>query len=274
MRIIILVVAGVAAILAAFLVHNIASQSQMPSEMQAVQQTIEVEIREQEVLIASGDLRTGMLITPDELEWANWPESRINPAYFTKELYPNAIEDLTGSVVRVATYSSEPILPQKIVQKGDQGFMAAVLGPGLRAAAVEISPESASAGFILPDDRVDVILTKDSQAGFGDSFSTNVVSNTILENVRVLAIDQNMGDVDGIPTLAGSTATLELKPEQAELMALATRSGTVSLTLRSVADAEFNDGQAMTRTGYSAGNSDVGNTIIVYRSGKAEGRGS
>lgn len=274
MRLIILAVAGVAAILAAFLVRNMASQPAATTSAAPVERIVEVEVSQQKVLVASGDLRMGMLITPDELQWADWPEASINPAYFTQDMMPTAIEDLTGSVVRIATYANEPILPQKIVQKGDTGFMAALLKPGLRAFAVEISPESASAGFILPDDRVDVIVAQDIEFNVGDDVETTTITDTILENVRILAIDQTFGDIDGIPTLTGSTATMELNQQQAEQMALAARTGTVSLTLRSVADAQFNDGQAISRSGLLDGDHNLGNRVMVYRSGKAEAGGS
>ena len=99
MRLIILAVAGVAAILAAFLVRNMASQPVAITSAAPVERIVEVEVSQQKVLVASGDLRMGMLITPDELQWADWPEASINPAYFTQDIRPTAIEDLTGSVV-------------------------------------------------------------------------------------------------------------------------------------------------------------------------------
>ena len=212
MRIIILVVAAAAAVLAAFLVRNLANQPPVVEQAAPVERIVEVEVSQQKVLIARTDLRVGTLLTPDEFEWANWPEATINPAYYTQEIAPDAMETLTGSVVRTAIYADEPIMPQKIVQKGETGFMAALLRPGMRAVTIEISPESASAGFILPDDRVDVILTQEIEVPFGEETITKTITNTILENARVLAIDQTFGDVDGIPTLTGSTATMELTP--------------------------------------------------------------
>lgn len=274
MRLIILAVAAVAAILAAVLVRNIARQPAVERTAEPVERIVEVEVSQQKVLVASGDLRVGMLLTPEELRWTDWPEASLNPSYFTQEMMPDAMEKVTGSIVRTATYANEPILPQKIVQKGDTGFMAALLSPGSRAAAVEISPESASAGFILPDDRVDVILTRDLENTLGESIETLTVTDTILENVRVLAIDQTFGDVDGIPTLTGSTATLELTQPQAEMMALATRTGTISLTLRSVADAEFNDGEALSRSELLNSDNLIEDRVIIYRNGKVEAGGS
>ena len=277
MRLIILAVALVAAGLAAFLVRNIASQQPTVVEgpTETVERIVEVEVSQQQVLVARGDLRVGTLLTPDDFKWANWPEATINPAYFTQDFAPDAMETLTGSVVRTAMYVDEPIMPQKIVQKGETGFMAALLAPGKRAVTVEISPESASAGFILPDDRVDIILTEQvEQVGVDEDAPPIMVTTTILENGRVLAIDQTFGDVDGIPTLTGSTATMELNQGQAELLARAARVGELSLTLRSVADAGFNEGEALAdvdsldrvRTGSSK--------VMIYRSNKVEAGGS
>lgn len=274
MRIIILVVAAAAAVLAAFLVRNLANQPPVVEQAAPVERIVEVEVSQQKVLIARTDLRVGTLLTPDEFEWANWPEATINPAYYTQEIAPDAMETLTGSVVRTAIYADEPIMPQKIVQKGETGFMAALLRPGMRAVTIEISPESASAGFILPDDRVDVILTQEIEVPFGEETITKTITNTILENARVLAIDQTFGDVDGIPTLTGSTATMELTPQQAELVAQSARTGLISLTLRSAADAGFNDGEALAVIDMLSDVDTGGDHVKIYRSGRAAAGGS
>lgn len=276
MRLIILAVALVAAVLAAFLVRNLATQQPavVNGPTQTVEKIVEVEVSQQKVLVAKTDLRVGTLLTPDEFKWANWPESTINPAYFTQEVAPDAMEILTGSVVRSALYADEPIMPQKIVQKGETGFMAALLGPGKRAMTVEISPESASAGFILPDDRVDIILTQLIEFAGDQDLPPQLVTNTIMENARVIAIDQTFGDVDGIPTLTGSTATMELTQEQSELLANSARSGTLSLTLRSAADAGYNEGEAHANTLLLQDLEAGGRKVMIYRSNKVEAGGS
>ena len=274
MRLIILAVAAVAAILAALLVRNLANQPETVSApAETVEKIVEVEVAEQKVLVAKTDLRVGTLLTPDELKWANWPESTINPAYFVEEIAPDAMEILTGSVVRSAMYADEPVMPQKIVQKGETGFMAALLSPGKRAMTIEISPESASAGFILPDDRVDIILTQLVEF-VGEDLPPQLITKTIMENARVIAIDQTFGDVDGIPTLTGSTATMEVKQVQAELLANAARSGTLSLTLRSAADAGFNEGEALANDLALSDIESGGRSVMIYRSTNAEAGGS
>ncbi|MEL8055285.1 MAG: Flp pilus assembly protein CpaB [Pseudomonadota bacterium] len=275
MRLIILAVAGLAAVAAAFLVRGMASQ---PSEPVAVAETKtiiqEVEVSQIKVLVAAGDLPVGTLLSPSDFRWADWPERTVNPNYFTEEMSPDAMETLAGSVVRTSLFLDEPILPQKIVQKGETGFMAALLKPGKRAVSVEISPESASAGFILPDDRVDVILTYEIEVLQGQEMIEQTIVVTAMENVRVLAIDQVFGEIDGVPALTGSTATLELTPEEAELMSLSARRSTISLTLRSHADAGENNGETTARLDLiSDDQGGQGNQVMIFRNGSVSSGG-
>ncbi len=270
MRLIILAVAGIAAVMAALLVRNLASAPAPVQAPESVERIVEVEVSQMKVLVSVADVRVGTLMNPDDFAWADWPEKAVNPGYFTQETTPDAIETLSGSVVRVGLYADEPILPQKLVQKGETGFMAALLRPGMRAVTIEISPESASAGFILPDDRVDVILTQEVEFQ-GDE---RAITTTILENARILAIDQTFGDIDGIPTLTGSIATMDLNQDQAEMMALAARTGTISLTLRSHADADFNQGEALAKLDMLEDVDTGGNRVMIYRNGKIAVGGS
>ncbi|MEM1086922.1 MAG: Flp pilus assembly protein CpaB [Pseudomonadota bacterium] len=268
MRLIILAVAGAAAVVAAFLVRGMVNQPAQP--VAAAPQTIvkEVEVSQTKVLIAAADLPVGTLVSPSDFRWADWPERTVNPNYFTEEDNPDAMETLAGSVVRTSLFADEPILPQKLVQKGETGFMAALLRPGKRAVSVEISPESASAGFILPDDRVDVILTYEVEVLQGRDTVEQTIVVTAMENVRVLAIDQMFGEVDGVPALTGSTATLELTPEEAELMSLSARKATISLTLRSHADAGDNNGETKARLDLiDDDQGSQGGQVMIFRNG-------
>ncbi|MEM9054541.1 MAG: Flp pilus assembly protein CpaB [Pseudomonadota bacterium] len=276
MRLIIIVVALGAGLLAGYLAYGMAQKQPdvVQGPAQTVERIVEVEVSQKKVLVAKTDLRVGTLLTPDEFKWANWPESTLNPAYYTQDIAPDAMEILTGSVVRSAMYADEPIMPQKIVQKGETGFMAALLSEGKRAVTVEISPESASAGFILPDDRVDIILTEQIQDITDEDAPPLTVTNTILENARVLAIDQTFGDVDGIPTLTGSTATMELTQPQAELLARSARVGSLSLTLRSAADADFNEGEAHANIEMLEQVETGSGIVRIYRSSKTDAGGS
>ena len=139
-------------------------------------------------------------------------------------------------IARAPFIAGEPIREQKLVKADGSGFMAAILPAGMRAVSTEISPETGAGGFILPNDRVDVLLSKrernPEQPNAGDVISSEI----ILSNIRVLAIDQAPKEKDGQTTVVGKTVTLELKPEQAETLARARQSGTLSLALRSIAD--------------------------------------
>ena len=146
------------------------------------------------------------------------------------------MNSVVGSIVRYPFVAGEPIREQKLVKANGSGFMAAILPTGMRAVSTEISPETGAGGFILPNDRVDVILSrreKNPDQNNGEA----AVSETILTNIRVLAIDQTPREKEGQNTVLGKTATLELKPEQAEALARARQTGTLSLALRSLADA-------------------------------------
>ncbi len=232
MRLIILAIAAGAAIAAALLVRNLSANS---ANDEPIIVEKEVEVASAKVLVTNRDLVVGELLTPEDLEWADWPSGYMNLEFFTEELQPTAIEDVSGSVVRTPFYENEPILPQKIVQKGDTGYMAALLKPGMRAMSVQISAESASGGFILPNDKVDVILTFTQEDPVTEEAVQAIL--TILENVRVLAIDQAFRTTDTGESVVGRVATLELSPDDAELITLAGRKGNLTLALRSLGDA-------------------------------------
>lgn len=270
MRLIILIGAAIAAIAAAFLVRGMSQPrtvTQTITDQQTVVQTKEVS--ETHVLVAKHDLLVGELLSPDDFEWAPWPEKNVVDGYKTEEENADAITELAGSVVRIPIYAEEPILPQKLVMKGETGFMAALLTPGMRAISVEISTESASGGFILPDDRVDVILTYDVQVATSEAVVDRPVTETILQNVRVLAIDQvfSQGESESASQI-GNTATLEVNPEEAELIAHAQRLGTISLSLRPWSDAR-DTGSRGARTELLQGGNSPGNGVTIYRNGRA-----
>lgn len=270
MRLIILIGAAAAAVAAAFLVRGM-SQPRTVTQTVTEQQTVEtrVEVSETHVLVARHDLLVGELLSPDDFEWAPWPEKNVVTGYQTEEDNADAINELSGTVVRIPIYAEEPILPQKLVMKGETGFMAALLTPGMRAISVEISAESASGGFILPDDRVDVILTYEARVAAADAIIDRPVTETILQNARVLAIDQvfAQGESESASQI-GNTATLEVSPPEAELIAHAQRLGTISLSLRPWADAR-DTGSRGARTDLLSGGGSPGNGITIYRNGQA-----
>lgn len=146
---------------------------------------------------------------------------------------------LTGMVVRETIGQGEPITERKIVRGGDSGYMAVVLQPGMRAMAIPVSVETAAGGFILPGDRVDVIMSRQQQgAAVGPEFS----AGTVLRNIRVLAIDQTVQPAPEAQSQVGATATLEVGAREAEVLALARVQGQLALTLRSYADMDEGSG--------------------------------
>ncbi len=283
MRLIILLVAAVAAIAAAVVVRSVVATSSAarPAAPTAPATVTEiVETPQTPVLVMVRDVKVGELLRPDDFEWKDWPDTTLNPNYYTQDISPTAIEDLTGSVVRTAMVEQEPLLPQKIVRKGETGYMAALLTPGLRAVSVEISTDKASGGFILPGDRVDVMVTYQIEMTDPVTGAVDTRPNTtiILENVRILAIDQQFRSEEGGQYAIGSTATVELKPEMARLLVMAERIGEVSLALRSLQDAADSGESAWGRTDFLLDYSpydegeDLGadgkKGVTVYRNGQ------
>lgn len=189
-----------------------------------------------EVLVATRALPVGTIIEPDSFRYQPWPKDLIEKAYFIKGESDAAA--LTGTVVRAAVTAGQPITQGSLVKPGDRGFLAAALGPGMRAVTVSVSTQSGVAGFVFPGDRIDLVLTQDV-AGGGDGPPLKA-SETIIRNLRVLATDQrtdNQVGEDGKTVVAAfSTVTLEATPKIAEKIAVAQTIGQLSLSLRSIAD--------------------------------------
>lgn len=197
-----------------------------------------------EVLVASSDLAQGQVLTKENIRWQSWPESAVNPAYITRSARSDAVDSLSGSIVRSRVIAGEPLREEKLAPL-NAGFLSAFLPAGKRAMAIRISAESTAGGFILPNDRVDVLHTIADQ-GQGEGPKQHV-SRTILRNISVLAIDQTIDErakdekgknEKSAPkaVVVGKTATLELNLPQAEVLAAAEATGTLSLVLRSAAD--------------------------------------
>jgi pilus assembly protein CpaB len=228
-RILVLGVALAAGGAAAFLVGS--DEEKKPEAPPPV-----VQFETTDVLIAKSDIAMGTAIASQDLEWQAWPAATTGESYITKKDKPNSIEEMAGAITRAPFTAGEPIREAKLIRaNGAAGYMAAILPSGMRAVSTEISPETGAGGFILPNDRVDVILSRRTK---DDGRSSNSpVSETILTNVRVLAIDQTVEEKNGQRVVVGKTATLELTQRQAELLALSRQLGTLTLALRSLADA-------------------------------------
>ena len=190
-----------------------------------------------DVLVAKSDIPLGMSVSAQEMQWQLWPVQAASPVFIRKTEKPNAIEEFAGSIARAPFVAGEPLRENKLIKSNGSGYMAAVLDKGMRAISTEISPETGAGGFILPNDRVDVILSRRDREAEKSSGTESHTSETILINIRILAIDQTLGEKDGQKVVIGKTATLELTPRQAETLALSRQLGTLSLSLRSLADA-------------------------------------
>ncbi|HSO42062.1 MAG TPA: Flp pilus assembly protein CpaB [Rhodospirillales bacterium] len=191
-----------------------------------------------DVLIAKADMATGSFIRPDDLEWRAWPKVGVVDDYLV--LGEATEEELAGAVARTRLFAGEPITRSRVVHKGDQGFLAAVLDPSHRAVSIPVDAVSGIAGFIFPGDMVDVLLTfnRTVQNEGSDDSSTRYFSETLLNRVRVLAIDQTVDSGEKGAAQVVSTATLEVTPKQAEKIAIAMQIGSLSLSLHSLALAQ------------------------------------
>jgi pilus assembly protein CpaB len=191
-----------------------------------------------DILIAKSDLGRGQLIGEGDVGWQIWPAAAANSSFIRKSERPDAMKQFVGAVVRVPVASGEPIRDPSVVFQKGSGFLAAILPKGMRAVAMEVSAENGAGGFILPDDHVDVMLTRRDKAAEKATGVEKFTSEAILRNVRVLAIDQAVEEKVGQKVVVGKTATLELTPDQAETLALSRQLGTLSLALRSLVDSQ------------------------------------
>jgi len=244
-RIIVLIIAVVAGGIAALL----AGRSDPPPPAPVVQ------METAEVLIASTDIGLGSTVSAQDMRWQIWPAAGIGSNFIRKTDQPDAIEQLAGSIARAPFSSGEPIRESKLIKGTGGGYMAAILPSGMRAISVEVSPETGAGGFILPNDHVDVILSRRDRAAERSNGGIEVhTSEIILANVRVLAIDQTVEEKSGQRVVIGKTATLELTPRQAETLAVSRQLGTLSLALRSIVDFSNNKPEAATEdTGRQGG---------------------
>src|SRR6202022_3202387 len=197
----------------------------------------------------------GQTVGPEDMQWQTWPAATTSSTFIRRNERPDATTQIAGSIARAPFIAGEPIREPKLVKANGSGFMAAILPTGMRAISTEISPETGAGGFILPNDRVDVILSKRDKNPDKSASADIVNSEIILTNVRVLAIDQAPKEKDGQNAVVGKTVTLELKPGQAEALAAARQTGTLSLALRSIVDVSMaesiSDDQAPRRRGES-----------------------
>ncbi|MDP1630960.1 MAG: Flp pilus assembly protein CpaB [Caulobacter sp.] len=281
-RLFILVIAAIAAIALAFVVRG-AFAPKAP-ETPAAAPVAAAAQATTKVLVAKRDLPIGLRLTPADMSWQDWPASGLNPAYVTDGSAPQApptgaaaevarkaseaagglfggaaMTSMVGAVVREPILAGEPIVARKIVRAGEGNYLAVVLSPGMRAMALPVSVDTAAGGFIMPGDRVDVLLSRDG----GDD--KGLITRTVLRNIRVLAIDQASEPAKDAQTMVGAVATLEIASGDTELVAgaqaEAKKGAALVLALRAYTDAGA--------TGGGGGSGGPGRVVRVYRAGQA-----
>ncbi len=220
------------------------------------------------VLVSTRELAMGERITGLSIEWRDWPRSNIADYMITREARPEALKEVEGSRARAPILQGEPIANRKILSPADGNLMSSLVRDGLRAFAIRISDRTAGGGFILPNDRVDIIATlrvlverRTVLTGFDDR--EIVFSNTIITNARVLAINQSLApDGDNASFTDLTTAVLELDPVQAEIVARAEAQGELSLALRSLGETADGDQRPQLASQVEAPNS-----VAVFKQG-------
>ena len=189
------------------------------------------------VLIARKPVQRGQILRPDDLSWESWPEGGIDKSYVL--LGTRTPEAYAGWVARQPIGAGEPLTEAKIIAPGNRGFLAAVLHPGMRAVSVPVTVISGISGFVFPGDQVDLIVTysvqdrpQPGQVAAGPLLE-HKISETVLHDIRVIAIDQKLDSKPGEAVVA-KTATFEVTPKESEIIALASEMGKLSLSLRSL----------------------------------------
>jgi pilus assembly protein CpaB len=220
-------IAGVCG-LAAFVV----AQKFVPK--QQVQQPLEdTSAKTASVLVARDKLGMGQIATESSFRWQDWPDGpgQVPPNFIVRRPGTNPIKDYAGRIVRIPVSAGEPITDEKLIVAGQGGVLAAILPDGMRAISTKITEDSAVGRLILPNDHVDVILTRRIRSNSG---AEQHVSEVVFTDVRVLAIGQIIQAADGKKSSDGNTATLQLAPDEAERLAQAKAQGEISLALRSI----------------------------------------
>lgn len=234
-KIIIIVIALGAAIGAMML-----SKSLITPKPQQVAEAVVEEVEKTDILLAKILMPMGHKVTEDDIIWQEWPKDMVRDNMITRDDNEDMMEKALASIVKVQIDEGDPIRFSKLVDPKNGGVLSAILAPGMRAISTQISPETSAGGFILPNDKVDVLLTKQNK-------NNQTKTKTILVNIRVLAIDQAIREEDDLQVVVGKTATLELSSAQSEILALANNEGSLTLSLRSLADRNLGDNMPIKR---------------------------
>jgi len=224
-RVIVFGAAGIAALLVAFLARGLLGGGTAKVNAETAPAIIT-----SQVLVAANDIQAGTKLTADMVRWRDWPKSAVDSSFVTHDVNPDLAKLMSDAVARSPLVAGQPLTANNVVHSESAGFMAATLTPGMRALSVPITTETGAGGFILPNDRVDVMSTVQISAN-EHKFATKM----LLANIRVLAVDQTFKEDNNQKTVLAKTATLELTPVQAQIVGKAQASGTMSLALRPLA---------------------------------------
>jgi pilus assembly protein CpaB len=202
------------------------------AQQKPIAEAAPVPVPQKSVLVARGATARGQILKPGDLAWQAWPDGGVDRAYIQSGAKP--IETFAGWVARDPLGPGEPVTEAKIVAPGSRGFLAAALRPGMRAVSVPVTPTSGIAGFVFPGDQVDILITQTLPADKKGEQQPHRAAETVLHDVRVIAVDQKL-DSKGGEAIVAHTATLEVTPKQSEMIAVANEMGKLSLSLRSLA---------------------------------------
>lgn len=242
-----------------------------------VEEPAPVERPSAKVLVAVESVPAGTILRPEHLRWQTWPEDALSDTYLRRRDHED--HDLVGAVVRNAISRGEPVTEQRVVRPGDRGFLAAMLTPGKRAISVPVSASSGLSGLVFPGDQVDVLVTHTIARNQSNTGHERRASETVVEDVRILALDQRTDDTEGQRVVA-KTATIEVTPKQVEKVSLAQQLGSLSLSLRPIAREEepeqprllafTSDSEISAFVGIPASDEERGPTVRVVRGNRSE----
>lgn len=278
-RIAILIVAAVCSVGLAFLVLSMMGSKKAPPPVVVAAAPV-AERPMARVLVAQRDLKVGERLEPSMLAWQAWPPEAVNETFITDGaartgaagatqkametvgVGAEAMQAVEGAIVREAILAKEPIVQRKLVRGGEGGFMSVLLQPGMRAMSIPVTVETGAGGFVLPNDRVDVVLNQKIEVQNKEQSTNVAVSKVVMRNLRVLAIDQTTEPEKGAKSLVGAVATLEVPAEDVEVLAAAKGQGELLLSLRAYTDGSGSSGRAYAS---AAARSE---TVRVYRGGE------
>jgi len=258
-RLVVLLLAAVAAGAAALLVRAMIGGGTTKADARPEPPPIAIS----NVLVAASNLQPGQALSANLVRWQKWPKSNVDPGFIQQSGALSLDAAIAGTVARSPIVAGEPVTYSKIVRSGAGGFMAATLEPGMRAVSIPTTVSAVAGGFILSNDRVDIVLTQT----VGDN-PRRAISRIVLSNVRVLAIDQTASGSQK-PVSDAKTATLELSPDQVKTLSRAQASGTLSLALRPLGDMNANAQSASQVAAAPAGEQSDGDQVSIIRYGIA-----